>query len=236
MKKPTLVLAIAIASTTAQAQVVNQNFFGSIDSLKVRVDDAAFAEDVISGILAIDYAVNLTYNAGTNTVLGLDVTLDGVLNTAGASNIPTFMQQEWTFTNAVYSMDASKVTENDVGFAPDFSQLTGAIEINGGVFATQPVTSASTLQSGNAVCQGNSCGNFSANQLMGSLTFDFILDPGNDFAEISHALGIALSSTTGEFVYELTTIPAMSPIPVPAAAWLFGSAMVGLAGFKRSRG
>jgi hypothetical protein len=40
------------------------------------------------------------------------------------------------------------------------------------------------------------------------------------------------ASNTSVYVYELAQV---NPVPVPAAAWLFGSALVGLAGVGRKR-
>ena len=43
-----------------------------------------------------------------------------------------------------------------------------------------------------------------------------------------------LNPIAGGAWYDLS-ITAVQPVPVPAAAWLFGSALVGLAGFKRKQ-
>lgn len=49
----------------------------------------------------------------------------------------------------------------------------------------------------------------------------------------SGAFDLRWTSTTGDgnFDWKLT----FAPVPVPAAAWLFGSALVGLVGFKRKK-
>ena len=231
MKKPALVLAIAIASTAAQAQIVNDQYTGALGRMYF---DSAFtaagwtALDVQNSYLV--YTVDLSYDAGSNAVLGLDVTLDGLLTNVGTSMMPQSTHQQFTFTNAVYSLDVAKVSQNNVGFTPDFSQLVGDIDINGGVFPAIPGSSASTLTSGNVGCIGTQiCDAFDVEALVSGLSLDFVLDAGNGFAEMAHSVGISFTSQTG------STMFAMTAVPVPAAAWLFGSALVGLAGFKRSR-
>lgn len=74
-------------------------------------------------------------------------------------------------------------------------------------------------------------------------TIDIQVANGDDFYLImglmagaggSDALAESLSTLTAEFAGQ----PALSPaftVPLPAAAWLFGSALLGLAGIRRSR-
>ena len=66
------------------------------------------------------------------------------------------------------------------------------------------------------------------------------LDPGNTFFVINPSLG-RLSREfplVGQSNYTLqsgsvVTLPSVSPVPVPAAVWLFGTALVGFVGFGR---
>jgi hypothetical protein len=45
---------------------------------------------------------------------------------------------------------------------------------------------------------------------------------------------VTISSTTG-FVLKQTQISGLTDVPIPAAAWLFGSSLLGLAGMKRRK-
>ncbi len=47
--------------------------------------------------------------------------------------------------------------------------------------------------------------------------------------------GILGASATGEFAFIGSYLVAPSPVPVPAAVWLFGSGLIGLAGMARRK-
>jgi hypothetical protein len=65
----------------------------------------------------------------------------------------------------------------------------------------------------------------------GSLFWLTSVDPSNDTPGTITNLGrFALDSNTG-----VLTFGSAAPVPVPAAAWLFGSALAGLLGFGRRR-
>lgn len=51
----------------------------------------------------------------------------------------------------------------------------------------------------------------------------------------SDAFDLRWTATTGSGVYDWKLTFAPTAVPVPAAAWLFGSALVGLAGIKRKK-
>ena len=57
-----------------------------------------------------------------------------------------------------------------------------------------------------------------------------------NFASAGDQLGTSSSDVDGDLTSEILSTYAVwapSPVPVPAAAWLFGSALIGLVGFKR---
>ena len=232
MKKLALAIAISAAATAAQAQIVAQSFSGSLNFLSTASGfsgGGVFSPaDVQNSLLS--YTVDLVYNAGTQSVVSMDVTLDGSFGTTGSGTVPPFAQQTWTLTNAVYSIDTADFTTAVTNFAPDFSSLTGSFAVNGGALAALPGSSASSLTSGSAVCGGGSCGSFDPNGLLSALNLDFVLNPNAGFAVVDSSFAVAFVSTSGNTGYAMT-----SAIPVPAAAWLFGSALVGLAGIGRKR-
>lgn len=53
----------------------------------------------------------------------------------------------------------------------------------------------------------------------------------------SGTLSMTLEAVFGDFYFDQATLnaEAVSAVPVPAAAWLFGSGLIGLAGFARAR-
>jgi len=49
-------------------------------------------------------------------------------------------------------------------------------------------------------------------------------------------LSMTLEAKKGDFYFDLATLDVKaSPVPVPAAVWLFGSGLISLAGFARAR-
>ncbi len=56
-----------------------------------------------------------------------------------------------------------------------------------------------------------------------------------DSFSLTGATGISFSTTTNSHVDEMRIITAASPVPVPAAVWLFGSALLGLTGMSRRK-
>jgi len=61
-----------------------------------------------------------------------------------------------------------------------------------------------------------------------SLRYSFVTDGGN-----TSQLSTATSQYVGSWLVRDTTVPA--PVPVPAAAWLLGSGLLGLVGVARKR-
>lgn len=114
-----------------------------------------------------------------------------------------------------------------------FLQLTSAPDANGILSGTQVATTIACTESGTGLLF-TTCGN----QPVGSVvtTPVTIQALGNEFSYTT-------TSVTGEggtavTIVASTTITVGGPVsevPVPAAAWLFGSALVGLAGIGRKR-
>jgi hypothetical protein len=232
-----LALAVAISATTAAANaaVVTSTFDGSFVD---RLDGSGFTTgtyDPTLGSVSLDYSLAVDANFGA--YVGSRITLNGTITTAGAVGVPKFAQQTFTFTDAVYTITGTGTsavvpapnptlsyatavgtvdTANDVGYDGDALQTAGAG--NG------------ALTGGTAVCTGGSCTSFDLNSLFAldaayAVEFGTFIPQGSDVA-------INFLSTSGSTGYSLNSVEA---VPVPAAAWLFGSALIGLAGIGRKR-
>jgi hypothetical protein len=231
MRKLALAIAISAAASTAAQAAQTSVFTGTLNSMDAGSSfsaggayaDAAIAPD-------LDYT--LTYVANSGAFVSLSLALDGSFTTVGDPAQPPFSQQTWTFTNAVYDLGVNQT--NSAGFNGDWSQMIGDVTGGGGMtgFVPGASTVSGTGDGTGVACTGGSCESFDGANLVSRFDLDFILDPNNTFAEISHDFQIEFASTSGGTGYALTSVAA---VPVPAAAWLFGSALVGLVGVGRRR-
>jgi hypothetical protein len=110
--------------------------------------------------------------------------------------------------------------------------------VNGGGASTQTQTSASCLN-GKTSILGKVCTSFaSASKDWEGLTFLFTFDSikyaftGTLTGTDTSGSGLSRNTTTIGWTIDGIDPPA---VPVPAAAWLFGSALIGLAGAARGR-
>lgn len=102
--------------------------------------------------------------------------------------------------------------------------LTGTFNFNfdtdTNVFLTGGFSSSETGQEWNTTTGGNDCGEFG-------------------FVSGSHAQGVCIDDdlkTPESFIYmPESTLVAVQAVPVPAAAWLFGSALLGVLAVRRGR-
>lgn len=228
MKKLALAIAITAAAVSAQAQQTSV-FTGTLDILETYsgFGGGSWGPSDSPAVSSLDYIV--TYTANFGTFQSLTIELNGSLSTAGSPTVPPFAQQTWTFTDALYTINSANVTTSST-WSPDFSTLSGNALVNGGS-QSPGAGAAGTLTSGTAVCGGGSCASFTPSNFLSQLTLDFALDANNTFAEISHSLALDFFSNSGATGYSMSA----SEVPVPAAAWLFGTALVGLAGVARKR-
>ena len=112
------------------------------------------------------------------------------------------------------------------------SEITTGIVIAGGTF-----TIAGSVWSGVdalyiALKQGTNWGLFRFTQMVLGGTYS--TEPG-DGTDISHAFSIGGECTAQDKDCEGITDPEGNPVPVPAAVWLFGSALFGLMGVSRKK-
>lgn len=165
----------------------------------------------------ITYDVNRTIGDGTITGF---IETDGTLGTLGIANIT-----DWTFT---------LTAPNLLGGSPDTIDFSTQIQtyIIGTAFSA---TSTELLFDFDYVGEA-----FVIFQGGGGLNNFWCIDvnascivKGGDAEYIGFDTTGTLAQT--EFRSGLVTIAAVSPVPVPAAAWLFGSGLIGLIAVARRK-
>jgi hypothetical protein len=234
MKKLALAIAIsATASTTAQAAVTSV-FTGTMDTLSA---GSAYAGSTYSEVAydvpqpvanSIDYTYTLVTNFGA--FVSASVELNGQFSTLDATGIGQFAENTWTFINAVYDLTGA-ATDTTASVIGAYEFLDGTVETNGGVGGSiGAVTATSTLTGGTAVCVGGSCGSLTPGILSHS-DLNYYVEFGT-FLPVDVDLTVEFVSPSGGTGYIMSDAAA---VPVPAAAWLFGSAILGLAGVSRRR-
>jgi hypothetical protein len=112
---------------------------------------------------------------------------------------------------------------------------------NGGGASTQTENSYSCIN-GQTSPLAKICGTFSsASRAWEGLSFDFDFFNGNyNFSGVLTATdtggsGASLFTTSANWQIDAIDPPIVAPVPIPAAAWLFGSALIGLAGANRRK-
>jgi hypothetical protein len=135
-----------------------------------------------------------------------------------------------TFTNVVQTVSGVG-SYNEATNTFTFTKALGAV--NGGGASVQTQTSSSCLN-GQTSIFGKACDSFSAaSKDWEGLNLNFV------FAEdrLSFAGALTATDTSGSGLTRNTTTInwQIQAVPVPAAAWLFGSGLLGLAGTARRR-
>lgn len=229
MKK--LLLAIAVSSAAGVSQATSyqaSEYSGTFNQLEfgtVYADGGIYQQH---GYADLDYQVTVLQNVGT--FISLSVVLDGVYSTVGDASLPAFVQQTFTFDNAVFQFDKPN-TDGIISIVGDYEFTAAEIATNGGAggdYAQKDHLPGGVLQSGNVSCLGGSCDSFDPTNI-DYLSLAHLQDFGTNWEVLSHSLQIELTSLSGNTVYRL------SSVPVPAAAWLFGSALLGLASIRKHK-
>lgn len=173
------------------------------------------------------YDGTFSYDSDTNTnsytLIGGDggpPFLNSVINLGGLSGTGTFTRDAGdgnTFSGTLnYTIDsvpaeARSLFENAVNYSGDL-QITGGTGIFDGATGT---------------------GSFTGTDLYFAI---FETDPEVNFRSTARFASIILptfNGTTSQLVSWSVTTGDVNAVPIPAAAWLFGSGIMGLAGFKR---
>lgn len=212
----------ATYSMTGSAQGVNVDSTGTVTNTYT----APSANPPVSGTWEIDQANGAfsgnmylgDYTTYTSVSVGILGSMNGTNVFADVNHDITSGTGSWSGTSYTYSIAtggsnsgiASTYT-NDVAN----SSCTGS----GSVF-------------GNTVCgtQGNTTGAWEGITINLDFASDFSSFTGTVTAVETSGSGITSNTATSTY-----NVAGVSEVPVPAAAWLFGSALVGLAGIGRKR-
>jgi hypothetical protein len=174
-----------------------------------------------------DFSGNITYGSyKTQTNVTGFPTIDG--------------RQTFVGVNQAFSGTGSWSTSGSGNPVLSFNYFNTVV--NGGGASTQTQTSSSCAN-GQTSALGKVCTSFgTASKAWEGLTFGFEF---NNFTYFSFIGALAGTDTSGSGLSRNTTTinwnlvgvdpPVPSAVPVPAAAWLFGSGLVGLVGASRRR-
>lgn len=199
---------------------------------------------------ATDYVLTGAYiNAGNDDVfippggivdpgwLALSNASGSILAVAGP---PGPFATEFSFTNA------SAVTPSGAfgGFSYDFDGSLYTNTSGGTVNIGGTQVANNVVGNGYLVLGSETCTDLDASSACGAVIHDAAPGTGGinndytysvfppDFSTLT--MYMEVNSATSQYLYKLE-FAAVSEVPVPAAAWLFGSALVGLAGVGRKR-
>lgn len=223
MKK--LALALAITAAASSANAVVSVVTGTLDtgsSGSAFSNGGAIAPQ--TGVVDIDYTASIDVDIINNVAVINSATI--VLNgTYEALNPPSasWSNNTWAFDNASYDLTAGgSITSS---FPP---VIVSEFLFNGGVGATVGTNAGPGVAptSGSLTCTSGYC---SITSLLNSVTLGFTTDLLNGALVTEDYASIAFGTAN------TTYVASASAVPVPAAAWLFGSALVGLAGVGRNR-
>ena len=231
--KKVIALAVAMASATgANAAFDTTTVFGE-NALNNFIFTAWTTTDGLDSSVNVDLNINPVNDAGTGfrdfsteqytfsidlTPLGDDLsTLQWTVfgnNGAGTGN-----------GLEVYTSGNNQPTLGDAAFSNQFTQMRNFMNANQGDAFVTIGTEGQANFGANVVTP-----NFSSVGVTGSMG-DML-----SFLAYDRQSGLATYLTDISFDGSTLTIGTPSAVPVPAAAWLFGSALLGLAGIGRRRG
>lgn len=177
---------------------------------------------LFTGILSIGMSALATsawaYTISPSEGLLVDVgSLDNLVSSTTLSNSGDGTELDWI--SEVISMDVNSFTKYDVTGSDWYAAMAGEGEEGGDIWAhgIDPSTLFFLIKIGGG------------NLEEGAATH-FLFDNFNDFSVINLAeMGI------NEGDIERISHIAVTPVPLPGAVWLFGSALVALFGFSRWR-
>ena len=207
--KAAIVATSMLAATSASAAVVTLDFEG------------------IGGL----NPVGNFYNGGAGTNYGVQfspATLASVDSDAGGTG--NFANEPSPNTAMIFLDASNSILDVAAGFDTGFSffyssSTTASVNVYDGLGATGNLLANLVLAAQfSEHCSGDPTGVFCNFSPIGVL-FDGIAK-SIDFGGTANFTGFD-NITFG------SAAPGISPIPLPAAAWLFGSALLGFAGFKR---
>lgn len=240
MKKLLLTSAIVLASASAQAAIVTATVNGQLDELTTASGFSGHALADVYGFtpdFAIDVTGSITYDDMTGAVSALTLTQ------VGSASGSHFNAETVTLSGLGWVYDAGTNDLNQAGPATAVCVDTAAPACSPfGLFAHAIIASNGSATSASildftgipADFLNQGVAPFTLVNPTAALTTEFIFT-GSDLQIRVGTVGAQgttpadLSGVGGNFSLTLT------PVPVPAAAWLFGSALLGLASVARRR-
>ena len=207
--KAAIVATSMLAATSASAAVVTLDFEG--------IGDLNPVGNFYNGGAGTNYGVQ--FSPATLALVDFDAGGNGNFANEPSPNTTMFFSDA---NNAILDVAAGF----DTGFSFFYSSATTAsVNVYDGLGATGNLLATLILAAQfSQNCSGDPTGAFCNFSPIGVI-FDGIAK-SIDFGGTADQIGFD-NITFG------TETPGTSPVPLPAAAWLFGSALLGFAGFKR---
>jgi hypothetical protein len=255
IKKIATVIALVAVTSSANAVVVVSNLAGTFNSHMQRnslspntITEGVFTsgtyaiQNVIDGTLYMSGTMMLNYRiAGIANGHAYDVTYTNVSYNLGSASAESVDQSNPAAWVVKYSDGYSRNISANWGTNKAPAPPTAARDTNGtylgntngnNLGGTHGVTYRT---GGTSSCIGSGCALWSPNSFgIEGQTLTLIVDPTNAFKILAANLEIQEVFGTGA-TYQISTFGTGGEVPVPAAAWLMGSGLIGLMGIKRRR-
>lgn len=199
---------------TADASATLSNSSSYLPELNVNATAGAG-----SGAFATAYGVQqYTFTGPSGSIFDLDYNLHGSVGS-------DLFGQQLSATVGILLGDSPFAWDFDVDLATNVYEIAYPLElvdidtlfISGGNDVNVPGTMSFELNSGDTF------------YIFAALSAKAV----NGYADASNTFTMSFLDDTG--LVATTTGPDINPVPVPAAAWLFGSALLGFAGFSKRR-
>ncbi len=232
MKKLLLAAAITVAAAS-QASAASYTFDGATNDSSGTVTLTYNVEPALTGTWDIDlvsgaFSGNIylgDYETHTNVSLGMFGSMSGDITYVGANQVLTAGTGSYdagtrTFTYSVPTGGANS------GVASAYSETSSSCS------DSSSVSSGSGSVAGSTVCGTRAGTNGAWEGLTISMVFAEDLQTFTTNVTAIERSGSGLTANTTSIYY---TGNGVADVPVPAAAWLFGSALIGLAGVGRKR-
>lgn len=183
-------------------------------------------------VLIASQASAAVYNVSVSSSGSLaNAVIGGAVNGSGAGLLDT--------GTGILDFSIAQTTTIGIGSTSGYAAGTVSTDNAWDVFtvANSEATVTSCVDSQNTlVCAGFTVGN-TANSSVISSTYAAPIGTGDDFdmSTFSESVNATVGLIGTSITYTFAVGSEVSEVPVPAAAWLFGSAIVGLAGIGRKR-
>ena len=224
----TIVSAVAAAHANAATYVITADITDV--SMTISLDPGVYQPKAAGSVdsLAFSGELDITVTGGSYTINSGNIELNGEtsLNAAGADVYLNFLSAMGAATNNGVVIDSGMLDVNastgalpPVDFSVDQLDMTNSGVYNGVNYAGLPL--------GSGVVNPD-----------GSITITLLGLPdvpdGAALADVTAAIAV-FGIPAAIFMGGTITLTELAEIPLPAAAWLFGSGLIGLAGVARKR-